>query len=377
MEIFFWVLIFFIIATYPGYITVLVLLNKIIGKDIVQKDIEPSVSLIIAAYNEESVIKDKIINSLELDYPKEKLEIIIVSDCSSDKTDEIVKGYESERLKFIGLEKRGGKTAAQNESLKYVKGEILVFSDADIMYSKNAIRKLVQNFYEPSIGCVGGKLRYGSDRTIEGVKEKRMYSSFDQYIKYLESRIKSCIGVDGAIYAVRKTLARPFPEWLTSDFLTPLDVISQGYRVVFEDEALTFAEIASSAKAEFQRKIRTVKVGITVLYAKRELLNLFRYPWASFFLLFHKVFRWIIPYIMILLFLDSIVVFESGFLYQLIFYLQLMFYSFAIIGIFFRKRKPVKIFTVPFYFCLYNSCAIIGFFKFLFAKKSEIWEINR
>jgi len=204
-----------------------------------------------------------------------------------------------------------------------------------------------------------------------------MYLSFDQYYKKLESDIYTCIGVDGAIYAIRHTLARPLPDTLTTDFMVPLDVITQGYRVIFEPEAVTYEQVASSTGVEYKRKIRTVRVGMTVLYELRHLLNPLKYSWASVFLLFHKLFRWMFPFFLVTLMVSNLMIFHLNVFYKIIFFLQILFYGFAIVGFFIRRRNPVKIFTVPFYFCMYNACALVGFAGFLFMEKTEIWEVER
>lgn len=377
MVIGFWLICLLIFMTYPGYFILLILIRTIRERSIDKKDIEPTVSLIIAAYNEEAVIEKKLLNTLELDYPKNFLEIIVTSDCSADRTDSIVESYKNKGVTLVRLEKRGGKTAAQNESLKYASGDILVFSDANSMYRKDAIRKLVRNFNDPTIGCVGGRLTYYRGDSDELIKEKGMYLSFDQFYKKMESDIHTCIGVDGAIYAIRRSLARPLPDTLTTDFMVPLDVITQGYRAVFEAKAVTSEQVASSTEVEYKRKIRTVKVGMTVLYELRYLLNPLKYSWASVFLLFHKLFRWIFPFFLLMLLFSNLMILHHHPVYKVVFWLQAVFYLSAMVGFFIKRNKPLKIFTVPFYFCMYNVCAIVGLVGFLFSEKSEIWEVER
>ncbi|MCP4688480.1 MAG: glycosyltransferase family 2 protein [Desulfobacterales bacterium] len=378
MVFLFWMTVGLIFLTYPGYVLFLMAANLLFKKPIDKKDADNlSVSMIIAAYNEEEVIEEKILNTLVLDYDKDNLEILVVSDGSTDRTEEIVEKYASKGVKLITVQNRGGKTAAQNECIKHASGEIFVFSDADIMYGRDAVKKLVRNFNDPTVGCVGGRLLYGSKDTIELVKEKKLYSSFDQFIKKMESNIRTCIGVDGAMYAIRKQLVRPLPDTLTSDFFGPLDVISKGFRVVFEEKAVAHAEIASSSKMEFKRKIRTVRAGVTVLHSARRMLNPLEFGRVSFILIFHKLLRWIFFIFLALLLFSSYYVKHDGWFYFLTFYSQVLFYGFALTGFFIKKRNPKKIFTVPFYFCMYNLCAAIGILKFIFGKRSEQWEIER
>lgn len=377
----FWFSLLFILYTYAGYFIFLQLTSIFLTfarkNNRGTSEIEPSVSLIIAAYNEDKVIEEKILNSLQLNYPKNKLEIIVASDCSTDETDRIVNKYKNRGVILARLLKRGGKTAAQNESLNYATGDILVFSDANSMYEKNAIRHLIKPFKDKKVGCVGGRLTYKGQDQVELIKEKGLYLNYDQYIKLLESKIRSCIGLDGAIYAIRRSCARPIPDTITTDFAVPLDVIKQNYKVDFENRAVAYELIASSSSAEFKRKVRTVKVGANVIYSMRELLNIKKFGMISIFLYSHKIFRWILFIFLAFLFISNVFLIDANKFYFGILCLQILFYLFSIIGLIVKKRNPNKLFTVPFYFCMYNICAAVGLFKFLTEEKTEIWEVER
>ncbi len=362
---------------FPGYFIVLLIGRLFSRRQVKKSDILPPVTFITAAYNEESVIEEKLLNTLEIDYPSESFEIIVASDCSTDGTDEIVSRYASRGIKLVRASSRRGKTGAQNESLRCAKGDILVFSDANTMYSPDAIRKLVANFADPDVGCVGGRLVYVSDTQRELVSEKGLYERVDQYIKKLESDIYSCIGLDGAIYAIRKELARPIPESLTTDFMVPLDVIVQGYRVVFEGDAVVYEEIPSSSYVEFRRKIRTVRAGATALYAARRLLNPFKFGWAAWFLIFHKVLRWMTPFFLVLLLLVTYFLSSHNVGYRLLFWAQLIFYVLALAGGLIRRTFPLKILTVPFFFCMTSISALWGLVLFLRGRRSEVWDVKR
>ncbi|MDD4364019.1 MAG: glycosyltransferase family 2 protein, partial [Atribacterota bacterium] len=194
----------------------------------------PSVSIIIAAYNEEKVIEDKIKNTLELDYPKEKLEIIVFSDSSKDNTDDIVKRYEKVGVKLLRIEGRKGKTFCQNRAVKHAKGEIVVFSDANSIYQSDAIKKLVRNFADKQIGCVSGELKYFSSDNNNDKNSEGFYWKYEKMIKRLESKNSSLVGANGAIYAVRKKLYVFLEDFAISDFTEPLMIFKNGCRVIYE-----------------------------------------------------------------------------------------------------------------------------------------------
>ncbi len=337
----------------------------------------PSVSLVIAAYNEESLIAGKLENSITLDCPGELLQIIVVSDCSVDRTDEIVESFHSFGVKLVRCPTRRGKTGAQNAALSQATGDIIVYSDADFHLDKNAINIMVRNFVDPGVGCVGGKITYTSNDQTELVEEKKIYEAVDQYVKKLESDVGACIGVDGAIYAIRRELAREMPEHLTTDFAIPLDVIRQGYRVVYDENAVAVGTVARSMKHEFRRKIRTVRAGAVVLYEYAYLLNPFRYGLISVSLLFHKLFRWtgIIP-------MSALLVFSflgrtySHFCFDTFFAIAFILVL-AAIGYIIRKSRPVRLFTVPFLFIATSFAAALGLVEFARGRKSEQWAVDR
>jgi cellulose synthase/poly-beta-1,6-N-acetylglucosamine synthase-like glycosyltransferase len=301
----------------------------------------------------------------------------VASDCSTDNTDNIVGEYRDRGVILNRMEKRGGKTANQNAALKVADGDIIFFTDAGTYYSADVIKKVVRNFNDARVGCVGGMMHFVKDKTEQLVAEKKYYTSFDQRLKIYESCIDSIVGVNGPLYAVRREYCRPLPENLTSDMTAPLDVIRQGARVVYEPEALSLEKIAPTSGSEFRRKVRTVRAGMSAVLAMRSLLNPFKYFWAALFLTGHKILRWFFFVFMLMLFVSNIFLLNSGDLYRIIFILQIAFYGLALIGVLLKKVKGLKVFTVPYYFCLYNLAAVAGFFKLLFAEKTEIWEVER
>lgn len=293
LERLFWFSIIIVIVITVGYPVILAFLVGLIGRRQLQGDAEPTVSVIIAAYNEDACIARKVENTLALDYPRERLEIIVASDGSSDRTDEITKSF-SDRGVLLCSFPRTGKTGVQNQVAKSAKGEILVFSDANAIYRPDAIRKLVRNFADPEVACVSGQLIYQTDGGGAGSSE-RSYWGYEKFIKRRESDLSSLIGVNGSIYAVRRTDYVEIGNDLISDLVEPLALVRLGKRVVYEPEAISEEEASTTYKVEFRRKIRILTRSIQGLLYMRALLNPFRYGVFSFQLFAHKLLRYLVP----------------------------------------------------------------------------------
>ena len=383
----FFLLVFVLFYIYFGY-PILLFLISIFKKNKIKisEDYFPSVSLIIAAYNEEKVIEEKIKNSLNIDYPKNKFEIIIFSDSSTDRTDEIVKKYKKEGIKLVRIEGRKGKTICQNEVVKIAKGEIVVFSDANSMYESTAIKKIVRNFYDEKVGCVVGELKYGALSSINIVKGENVYWNYDKILKKLESKICSVVTGNGAIYGLRKSIYVTLERNMISDFIEPLEIFKKGFKIVYEPEAVAWENTAENSRKEFGRRIRIVtRSACSLLKNKylRELLNPFRYGIFSVQLLSHKVLRWFSGALMILIFIFNIFLLgKGGFynFYNLTMFGQGIFYILAIWGFIneiWLKRKSAKIPHVAFYFCLSCVAMLYGVVNAFKGKEMITWETDR
>ncbi|CAN2042475.1 Glycosyl transferase, family II [Candidatus Magnetomoraceae bacterium gMMP-15] len=378
ITIFFWFSILSLIYIYVGYPVLIKLIGVFIKRPVKKNDSIRYITLIIAAFNEEKSIESKIKNCLSLDYQKNLFDIIVVSDGSTDRTDEIVKKYKNNGIQLLRVEGRKGKTFAQNFAVEKAKGEILIFSDATTVYKENAIKKIIRPFADPLVGCVSGKLTFQprNDSLFSG--EKNTSEKYDQNIKTIESDIHSIYGVNGCFYAVRRELYDPIPDYVTSDFVVPLQIVKKKYRVVFEPEAICYEEPCKDALGEFRRKIRTSRAGITGMFYMRDLLNPFQHFWTSFVLFNHKIIRWLSPIILICTFILNILCFNEGTFYFILFIIQLLLYFFAFLGFLNEKIKhKFKILTIPFNFMLINLAALIGFMEFLRGNISEAWETNR
>lgn len=376
LEAIFFILFFLILYVYFGYPLIIYLIGKLNWKTIKTDDqFRPHVTLIIAAYNEEHVIEEKIKNSFEIDYPKDKLEIIVFSDGSTDRTNEIVEKFEKDGVKLLRTKERKGKTAGQNFAVSRASGEIIVFSDANAFYQKDAIQKIVRNFSDKSIGCVCGELVYFKDnRTLIGDAEDA-YWNYEKFIKRQENRAASILGANGSIYAVRKELYAPLPGDIISDFIEPLKIIEQGYRVIYEPSAFSFEQSTTNFRQEYRRKERIINRSFYSLLANKTFLNPLKYPLLSFQLWSHKILRWLIPMYLPVVFVTNVFLLDSLF-FQIALVFQILFYLFAGFGYFLEKNNWHNIFFyVPFYYCLVNIASFKAIVLFVTQKTTVVtWE---
>jgi cellulose synthase/poly-beta-1,6-N-acetylglucosamine synthase-like glycosyltransferase len=279
---------------YVGYFVALKLIVRIRGaRQIRHAPMTPAVTLVISAYNEAAVIRKKIENALALDYPAQKLEILVISDASDDGTDEIVREYASRGVRLFRQTERRGKTAGLNAALPTARGEIVVFSDANAMYRDDALRMLVRNFADLHVGCVTGEARYLPGRNAVADVGERVYWGYEMQIKRLETALGSMVGGDGAIYAIRKSLWRALPENAINDFLNPLQIVAEGWRAIYEPEAVCLEETAGGTRAEYKRRVRIVSRSWRAVFQASGVLNPFRVGLFAWSVLSHKVLRWL------------------------------------------------------------------------------------
>jgi cellulose synthase/poly-beta-1,6-N-acetylglucosamine synthase-like glycosyltransferase len=382
VEAVFWLSLVLIAYTYGGYALFISLLSILPWKPVRRAAIEPKVSLIIAAYNEEKDLGRKIENSFELDYPADRLEIIVASDGSTDSTDEIARSYATNdrgvRVVLHRVEGRKGKTAAQNSAVKAATGEIVVFSDAASMYDRNAVRSLVRNYADPTVGAVSGQYHYLKPKQGSVGFATMLFWKFENFIKSRQTRIQTITGCCGCIYSVRKRLYTDLPAEIISDLVEPLAILRQGYRIVFEPEALAYEEPTEKPKDEFKMRVRVIVRGMNGLLFMRTLLNPFKFPFVSFQLISHKVLRWLIPCFCITAFLSNLwLSFDSPF-YRVLLWGQFAFYGLALVG-FVLDSKGIrsKIFYLPMYFTIVNSASLVSLFKVAQGEKIVVWQTQR
>lgn len=372
-EAVYWLLIGIIAYIYVGYPMLCFFIGKIIRKPILQDDsFSPFVTMIISAYNEEKFIAQKIDNTLNLDYPKEKLQILIASDGSVDKTNEIVKRYTVYGIQLLEFKRNRGKTLTQNDAVKHSKGDIIVFSDANAIYKEDAIKKIVRNFKDSSVGCVCGELRY-MDEKKAAVEGEGLYWRYERSLKVLESKICNVLGANGSIYAVRKKLYVPLKKDIISDFVEPLKIVEQGYRNVYESKAISFESASSNYKSEFQRKVRIITRSYRGLLSSIYLLNPFRYGFLAISLLSHKLLRWFAwIFLLMLLIVNTLLALNIDMIYTILLLIQLVFYLLALIGILSNRLwKPL---LIPAYFCMVNYSSFLGLLHYYTRDKVISWQ---
>jgi biofilm PGA synthesis N-glycosyltransferase PgaC len=381
MTILFWSLLFLIFYCYLGYPVLICLLSKSFPKPVFKSSIFPSVSVVIAAHNEEDVIKAKLDNLFALDYPADKIEILIGSDASTDKTNAILQNYQDPRLHVFINAKRRGKMTTVNDLVEKAQGEIIFFNDARQLIDKDALKNLVANFADPSIGCASGELLFHKTEggTAQGVN---FYWEYEKFIRGHEARVHSMLGATGAIYAIRKLLYVPAPpEVVLDDMFTPFKIIEKGYRAIFDGSAHAYDKAAHSATEEYRRKARTLYGNYQIFSMFPGLFDPFASPIAIQFFS-HKFLRVMVPFFMIILFPLNFILIDQG-AYKLIFALQLIFYIAAFIGALARGQKYVifkpivKLCYVPYVFCLLNFAALAGFYRFIGAKQDTAWQKAR
>jgi len=359
---------------YLGYPVLVVLIGIISNKRIKRGDYQPHVTILIAAYNEEKSIDATIKNKLELDYPKEKLEIIVISDGSTDKTDEIVKRYESKGVKLFRQILRAGKTSALNMAVPEAKGEIIVFSDANSLYASDALTKLVQNFFDKSVGYVTGKMIYTNKHgTIIG-DGCSTYMKYENFLRRIETKLGSIVGVDGGIDAIRKKLYQPMNPDQLPDFVLPLKVVEQGCRVVFEPKAILKEPSLKVPKDEYKMRVRVSLRSLWALWDMRHLLTFtpfFLYSWQ---LWSHKVLRYLCFIFLIGAYFANWALWSIAGIYKLLFVLQNIACLCAALSLIFEKKghRPKPLYLLN-YFVLLNLASAHAFFKFLLGQKQVMW----
>lgn len=376
----FWVSAVLVVYVYAGYPVALWVLGACgLGRPVRRGTIEPPVTLVISAYNEVAVIGAKLRNSLALDYPPDRLQILVVSDASSDGTDEAVLAVADPRVELLRMPERGGKTAGLNAAVRRARGGIIVFSDANALYDRLAIRHLVRNFADPEVGAVTGESRYQIADEDASTEAENQYWSYELWVKRQESRLGSLVGGDGAIYAVRRELYTDLAAADLSDFVNPLQVVAQGYRNVYETEAFSNEGGAEGFGAEFRRKVRIVNRAWRATLKLRGLLNPFRHGVFALQFLSHKVLRWFVPVFLLALLAANLWLARGGALfYALTLAAQLAFYAAAALGLVLdRLGRPVRLLNVPYYFCAVNIASLMGIGQALAGRTYTTWSSSR
>ena len=373
----FWVALFAILYSYVGYPAFLWLVSRVGRFDesscAGQSGQLPAVTLIISAYNEEKVIGEKIKNALSLDYPREFLEIVIISDGSTDRTGEIVTEFAHQGVVLRHYEGRIGKTACLNRALPLATGGVIVFSDANSSYGKGALKALLGPFRNNTVGFVTGWTKYGSG---DGAAPYSLglYSRLELITKELESRLGSCIGADGAIFAIRKELYLPLEDYDINDLVIPLSINRQGYRGVLQREAICFEKDAGSPKGEFHRQVRITSRAIRAIMNYRQLLNPFRFGLLSFEIFSHKVCKFLVPLFLVALLVSNLLLAERGGFFLMVLIAQGIFYIAAGAAAFVPKGSLLsRMVEAARIFVVVNVAIALAWVKYLQGETYTTW----
>ena len=375
-QVIFWVAVALLAYSYVVFPMIVFLRGRFFRQPYKTADITPSISIIIAAYNEQNDIGAKLTNMLSLDYPKDKVEIIVASDGSEDDTNTIVSGFTDQGVKLLALP-RQGKAGALNSAVAAATGEILVFSDANSIFNEGALRALVAPFADPSVGGVAGNQRYlPKTATVASIDGEQSYWNFDRQMKNSQSKAGNAISATGAIYSIRRALFQTVPTGVTDDFVTSTSVIAQGYRLVFAPTAVAYEPVAGSSDREFGRKVRIMTRGLRAVLVMRELLNPFRYGFYALQLFSHKVLRRLMFVPLIALLVVNPFLWDAGLFYQITMLLQIAFYGCALLGLLLANTRfgSLKFFSMPYYFCLIYTAALIATLNILRGRTIDRWQ---
>ncbi len=374
----FWVALFLVVYTYLIYPVLLWLLGA--GRKMPEYaplSEWPTASLIIAAHNEEAVLRAKLENALATDYPAERLDIIVVSDASTDGTDRIAAEFAERGVRLHRQETRGGKTEAQNAGVRLARGQFLAFSDANSMYAPSALKRLLAPFADERIGCVCGELQYANPDEQGAGKGEGLYWRYEQFLKRRESLLSSTLGANGAIYALRRELFVELRGDIISDFVAPLHAWRRGFRIAYEPTAVATEYSSVRFGDEFHRRRRIVSRSLYGLWTEVGVLN----PFAHFFFALqmssHKLLRWLVPVWLLVVLAVNVPLAASEY-YGLLLALQVAFYGLAALGLLLPERLGrYWLFYVPAYFTATNLGTLLGLLSFLTGRRHRVWQPAR
>ena len=362
----FWISVALVIYAYAGYPCALLALTLVRDRRVKKAPIAPRVSFVIAAHNEENRIAEKIENTLQQDYPADRMEIIVASDCSTDRTDEIVRSF-GRRVLLLRARERRGKEAAQQLAVHAAMGKVLVFSDCATALAPDAVSNIVQNFADPTVGCVSSV-----DRLVDAdgrTSGEGAYVRYEMWLRELETRANTLVGLSGSFFAARHEVCRRWASDRQSDFSTLLNAVDMGLRGVLDVDSKGYYRNISDDRREFQRKVRTVVRGIAVLTRNTRMLNPFRYGLFAWQLFSHKVCRWLVPFAMIGAFVGNLLAIDESPFYGITFVIQCAFYATALGG-FWTGASALKI---PMYLVIANLGVLTAWWRYAKGERIASW----
>ena len=380
-----WISLFIVVYTYVGYGFLLYFIIKIKrafkGKPVlpvVADAAMPTCTLVVAAYNEEHFIEQKIANSLQLIYPEGKLKFLFVTDGSADRTPEIIALHP--QIKLLHRPERAGKIAAVHRAMEYVDTEVVVFTDANTFLNPEAITRICRHYSDNTVGAIAGEKRVQIDASADAsAAGEGFYWKYESALKKWDSELYSVVGAAGELFSVRCSLYQDVPDdTVLDDFMISMLIAKQGYRIIYEPEAYALETASENVGEELKRKIRIAAGGIQSISRLTSLLFSFKYPVLSFQYVSHRVLRWTVtPFFLILAFVTNFAVAfaEKGFFYEALFVAQVLFYCLALLGYIMEARQVrVKVLFIPYYFCVMNYAVLAGIIRYFTKKQSSVWE---
>jgi glycosyltransferase involved in cell wall biosynthesis len=376
LEILFWLLLFLIFWTYAGYYIFLRIVSLAYTHRTLQSENPIPVSVVITCHNEEKRIGKKLDNTLGLNYPKDMMEIVVVSDGSTDNTDRIVQDYvEKSGVRLIRIDDRHGKHYGQGKGIQATSTETVILSDATTFLDSEAVRMIVRNFADPAIGCVSGQDRVAT--ASDESKGEGLYVRNEMKLRELESKVGSLVGVSGSFFAVRKSLCDAWVDDMSSDFYLPIVAATRGLRTISEPAAVGTYGVLENPKAEYIRKVRTVVHGLEVLFKFKYILNPFKYGGFAVQMFSHKLCRWLVPFCMIAVLLVNCLLLGSSDFYLITIALQLLFYTIAITSLLFERLRERQPFRIVGFFTMVNFSIMVAWYKYLTNQRYVVWDATR
>ena len=367
----FWISLFLLVYPYAGYPLLLALWGAVRARPIRREPIEPTVSVLVPAYNEADVIAATLGALLAQDYPKARLQILVVSDCSDDGTDDIVRSFADRGVELLRQPERGGKALGLNAAVRHARGEIVVFCDANARFAPGAVRSLAQNFADPQVGYVTGALTVDDDGGVTG--GNNAYLRFEEALRGAETRVASVIGVNGGCDAIRRELYSDIPKELITDFVLPLRVIAAGRRVVFDPQAQSREDGNAELQSEFSMRVRVALRALQGLVHMRRLLNPLRHPSAAFCIVSHKVVRYMAFVFLATALASNLVLAVASPFYRALLVLHLACYALAACGLLGAGRRLGLIAVAPAYLLMTYWAFAVASWRFLRGQTMATW----
>jgi glycosyltransferase involved in cell wall biosynthesis len=375
MEALFWLSIGFIGYAYIGYPLALYVIGLVRSRPVMKSEYRPTVAVIITAYNEEKRIREKLENSLKLEYPREKLQLVVASDCSTDATDEIVRSFASSGIRLVRSDVKGGKETAQKLAVESTTEEILVFSDTATILESKAIIEIVNNFSDKSVGCVSSVDRFiDTDGVVSG---EGAYVRYEMALRSLESRVNTLVGLSGSFFSARREVCRNWAPDLQSDFNTLLNSIRLGLRGVADPNSIGYYRNLVDQRKEYERKVRTVVRGISVFMRSLSLLNPVRYHLFAWQLFSHKLCRWLVPFAMIGAVLSNLVLAASSPFYQVMLLAQATFYVLAFLYLLTQQLPNIGVLRIPSFFVMVNISILDAWIRYFRGQRIVSWNPSK